>query len=275
MSHSYEEVRNAALDILAGRIKTDLEPTQYENFMVGVAEVFAQQDTEPSQVVQISGYPEELRGADRETFLEVFWDLFQQGIITLGMNDSNREFPFFRVSSFGRRILEGHESYFFHDVSSYTKLIIDAVPGIDPVTLIYLKEAMQAFRSGCILSCSVMLGVATEHTFLLLMETINGNSAHAPNFAAVNKERTILRKVNMFKAKLDQKVKTLPSEIKEDLDTNFAGILSIIRNFRNESGHPSGKIIDREQAYVLLQLFIPYSKKMYQLIDHFKCQETT
>ncbi|MFL6597469.1 MAG: hypothetical protein ACJ8KF_05835, partial [Chthoniobacterales bacterium] len=33
-----------------------------------------------------------------------------------------------------------------------------------------------------------------------------------------------------------------------------------------QSGHPSGKIIDREQAYILLQLFPRYCKKMYQLI---------
>jgi hypothetical protein len=238
--------------------------------MIGVAEVFAQQQTEPGQGVQIFGTHAGLRGEDRELFLEVFWDLFRQGIITLGLNDSNREFPFFRVSSFGRRILDGHESYFFHDVSTYTKLITDAVPNIAPVSLIYLKEAMQAFRSGCILSCSVMLGVATEHTFLLLMEAIDNNSAHSSTFAAVNKERAILRKVNKFKNILDQQSKTLTPDIKEDLDTNFAGILSIIRTFRNESGHPSGKIIDREQAYVLLQLFIPYCKKMYQLIDHYK-----
>lgn len=269
MSHSYEEIRNAALEVLAGRIQPSYSPDQYAHLMIGVAEVFAKQDATPGQAVHISGSQAELQGDDRELFLEVFWDLFRQGIITLGLNDSNREFPFFRVSSFGRRILDGHESYFFHDVSSYTKLITDAVPNIDPVTLIYLKEAMQAFRSGCILSCSVMLGVATEHTFILLMETIDKNSTHSPTFAAVNKERTILRKVNKFKNILDQQLKTLPSEIKEDLDTNFAGVLSVIRNFRNDSGHPSGKIIVREQAYVLLQLFIPYAKKMYQLIDHY------
>jgi len=59
---------------------------------------------------------------------------------------------------------------------------------------------------------------------------------------------------------------TRPPEIKEDLDTHFMGILSIIRTFRNQSGHPTGKIIDGEQAYVLMQLFISYCKKLYQLI---------
>jgi len=37
----------------------------------------------------------------------------------------------------------------------------------------------------------------------------------------------------------------------------------------DQSGHPSGKIVDREQAYVLLQVFIPYGKEMHQLMLHF------
>jgi hypothetical protein len=75
--------------------------------------------------------------------------------------------------------------------------------------------------------------------------------------------------LNKFKNKLDPQLKTMPSRIKEDLDTHFAGILSIIRNFRNQSGHPTGNIIDREQMYVLLNLFISYCKKMYQLMDYY------
>ena len=136
--------------------------------------------------------------------------------------------------------------------------------------MVYLQEAMQAFRSGCILSATVMIGVATEHTFLVLIETILQNTAHAQTYASVDKERTILAKINKFRNILDQQVKTLPREVLEDLDTHFAGIQSVIRNFRNQSGHPTGKIIDREQAYVLLHLFIPYCKKMHQLMDHFQ-----
>jgi len=83
------------------------------------------------------------------------------------------------------------------------------------------------------------------------------------------KERSILRQFNKFRNILEQKEKTLPTEIKEDLDTNLSGILSIIRNFRNESGHPTGKLISREQCYILLNLFIHYCKKAYQLIQYF------
>ncbi len=89
-------------------------------------------------------------------------------------------------------------------------------------------------------------------------------------FSKADKERSILPKVNAFKAVLDALGKQLPQPIREDLDTHFVGILSIIRNFRNQSGHPTGKIIDREQCYILLQLFIPYCKKLSQIKNHYK-----
>jgi len=268
MEHSYEEIRSVALDILAKREKVGWEPSQYQHLSMGIAEVFVRRSgqSEPFQL----GREYRLSSEDREIYREVFWDLFRQGIITLGTNDSNPEFPNIKVSLFGNRILQNQNAYFFHDVTTYTSLIKSNVPAIDAITLVYLQEAMQAFKSECILSATVMLGVSTEHSFLLLLESIENNPKHEPTYRSVFKERTILQKVNKFKNILDQNLKTYPPDFKEDLDTHFAGILSIIRNFRNQSGHPSGKIIDREQAYILLQLFIPYCKKIYQLMDYFK-----
>lgn len=274
MAHSYEEIRSVTIDVLAGRETGSYKPEQYTSLQHVVGEVFDHRDPpQPQQgrsrTYTMSGGSSSLDSADREIFLEVFWDLFRQGIITIGLNDANREFPWFRVSSHGQRILDNQESYFFHDVSTYEQLIRNEIPNIDDVTMIYLKEAMQAFRVGCVLSSTVMLGVSTEHTFDLLRETINNNPTHAATYQDVNNQWGALRRVNKFKSILDTQMSTLPREIKEDLDTHFAGILSVVRNFRNQSGHPSGHIIDREQCYVLLQLFIPYGRKMYQLMDHY------
>ena len=267
MNHSYEEIRDVILDLLSGREKPQDELSQYESLARSVAEVF--QRRENIQQANRHSSPM-LTVQDKELTRDVFWDLFRQGIITLGLNDSNQKYPFFRISHYGKKILAAKETYFFYDVSTYEQAIKREVPEINEVTLIYLKEAMQAFRAGCLLSSSVMLGVATEHTFLLLMEILELNPAYKLIATTVNKEKTILRKINKFKNKLDQQIKTLPPAIREDLDTYFAGILSVIRNYRNQSGHPTGKIIDREQMYVLLNLFISYYKKMYQLMDYFK-----
>ena len=199
----------------------------------------------------------------------MFWDLFRQGIVTLGLINEDHAQPF-RLTKLGQHIAQGRGAYFFHDVSSYEAAVLREVPTINDVTLLYLKEAMQAFQSGCILSATVMLGVAAEHTFMLLLEVIERNTTHKKTFASVFTERTLLQKFNKFRKSLDPMVKQLPAKLREDLDTHFAGILSVIRTSRNESGHPTGKIIDREQTFVLLQLIIPYCRKQYQLMEHFR-----
>jgi hypothetical protein len=270
MPHSHEELRTAAFDVLSGRVAFTYAPNQYAHLKIGVATTILERQG-PIDQGRHCAYPQDaaLEPEDADMFLEVFWDLFRQGIITLGLNDANPEFPFFHLTALGKRVVEGEDAYFVHDVSGYEKRIVKEIPKIDPVTLLYLKEALQAFRSGCVLSSTVMLGVATEHTFLLLIEAIDRGTSHQATFASISKERTILQKVNKFRHILELQTKALPLELKEDLDTHFSGILSIIRNFRNQSGHPSGKIIDREQAYILLQLFPPYCKKMYQLMDFY------
>lgn len=269
MDHTYEEIRKVALDILSGRERVSYEPSQYEHLRIGVGEVFQRRE-QPAVHGHFGGPTATLSKKDSEFFLEAFWDLFRQGIITLGMNDSNRQFPFFRVSENGRRIIENSEEYFFHDVSTYEKVILENIPNINPSTLVYLKEAMQSFSSGCVLSSTVMIGVAIEHSFLQLLDIIEQNDTYGVIFKNVFEQRTILQKLNKFRNVLEQNASKLSPEIKEDLDTNFSGIITMIRNFRNESGHPSGKIISREQCYVLLQLFIPCCKKIYQLISFFK-----
>jgi hypothetical protein len=267
--HSYEEIRRIVIDILSGRAGPYVVP-QYENLKNAVVRAIAKREGASPQQYGLSGYEPGLSRNDSNLLLEVFWGLFREGIITLGIDDNNREFPWFRLSEFGKKLLEGQEPYFFHDVSSYETVIRTEVPDVDTVTLIYLKEAMQDFKSGCLLSASVMLGVAAEHTFMKLLEAIERNGTHYATFKNIYDQRTVLRKLNKFKNILDQNQDILPLAVKEDLDTNFMGITAVIRNFRNESGHPTGRIIGREQCFVLLQLFIPYCKKMYELIDVFE-----
>lgn len=268
--HSHEEVRAAALDVISGRVKTHWEYcSQFEELALAIAQVLSERDGVHTSIGNVTGgyslYPTEA-----ESLREIFWDFFRQGIVTLGLDAANPNFPFFRVSKFGKRLIERNDTYFFHDVSSYAEVIKTEIPNINEVTLLYLQEAMQAFQTGCLLSATVMLGVATEHTFLLLLEAVVANPTNASTFKNASEQRTILQKVNKFKNVLDQNLSAYPDDIKEDLDTHFAGILSVIRGFRNQAGHPTGKIPSREQVYVLLHLFIPYCRKLYDMMKFYR-----
>lgn len=264
MEHSYEEMRKVTIDILAERETTRYPPNRFENLIIGVSEVFSRREGRPANSNQSS-----LARNDELLLQEVFWDLFRQGIITLGGNNT-QAYPWFRVSSLGKSLLENEDVYFFHDLSSYELIIRENVPDIDDLTLFYLKEAMQAFLVECRLSSSVMLGVALEHSLDKLYEIIGQNNEYKEHFLNVFEEKTLLRKFNKFKNKLREIQRDLPPDIKEDLDTNLDMIVSVIRNFRNESGHPSGKVLSREQCYVNLHLFIPCCKKIYDLMEFFK-----
>src|SRR5579859_3477016 len=209
MNHSFEEIRSAAIDLLARRETAPYDLNQYEHLLLAVSDVFQRREGGAPRQGHFSTAQATLSNHDRELFLEVFWALFREGVITLGMNDSNRQFPFFRVTEFGQRLIAHQQAYFFHDVSSYDALIRSEVPQIDSITLLYLKEAMQSFRTGCVLASTVMLGVATEHTFLLLLEKIERNATHAPTFTNVGQQRTILQKANKFKNILDQEIRSL------------------------------------------------------------------
>lgn len=265
IAHSFEELRDAALDILAEREKGSCEPSQYGNLSRCVAEVLSKRDG----TFDPTSRDTQLQGADADLFVDVFWALFREGIITLGYNSANNGYPWCRVSHFGKRMIANPHAYFFHDVTGYERTLRHEVPQIDDVTVQYLAEAMNCFRSGCMLASTVMVGVAAEHTFLLLLETIEANKQHATKLARVAKERTILGKLNAFARVIEQDAGNLLPGIKEDLETRFEGIISIIRTFRNQSGHPTGQFVEREQVYVLLQLFIPYCKKVYELIGHY------
>lgn len=266
MDHSYEEIRKATIDILSGRERSSFQPNQFVHLRIGVAEVIQKRDgTPPSQGTA------HLSQNDQDLFQEVFWDLFRQNIITLGTSgDPSAAYPWFRISSFGKKALANDDVYFFHDLTSYEKIIRENIPNIDEITLFYLKEAMQAFIVGCRLSSAVMLGVALEYTLESLYDVVGANGKYASHFHNVLKEQTLLRKFNKFKQKLDEKKSDLPKGLREDLDTNFDMIVSLIRNYRNESGHPTGAVISREQCYVNLQLFIPCCKKIYDLMEYYR-----
>jgi len=276
MDHSYEEIRKAAIDILAeweksGKEKSSPRLQTFAAFSKDVKGVLRKIDRLPPDPM----HREKLSRNDEALLQEVFWDLFRQNVITLGTRGNpDQAYPFFRLSSFGKKILENEDVYFFHDLSSYEKQIRETIPDIDDLTIFYLKEAMQAFTVGCRLSSSVMLGVALEHSLNQLYDDIERNSEYREHFSKVYQEQFLLKKFRNFRNGLDRMKKSLPKAIAEDLETNLDAVVALIRNYRNESGHPSGNVLSREQCYVNLQLFIPCCEKIYGLEDFFKDKTT-
>jgi hypothetical protein len=107
--HSYEEIREIVVDALLNPHTT---PHQWELLLTAVATEFAKRSGQHSPITP------PLHPHDSELVRDVFWDLFRQGFITLGMNNSNPTWPWFRLSHFGQQRLKTLSPYRFHDTGS-------------------------------------------------------------------------------------------------------------------------------------------------------------
>jgi hypothetical protein len=255
-SLSYEEIREIILDILLQREQVGYKPDQFDNLVVGVGEVISRRNGQPNQ---------RPNPQNEELVRDVFWDLFRQGFITLGMNNANTNWPFFRFSHFGQRMLVAGSPWRFHDTTSYLALIRKEVPDILPESVSYLDEAASAFYAGCLLAACVMLGVAAEAEFLRLIEVAKNSPSYGPRFSGVPKERFVRQKIAKFRNALEPIRTLLPKEAVGDLDTNFNMIQAVLRVARNEAGHPTAVTPEREQVYVYLQLFAPLGRQLRML----------
>jgi hypothetical protein len=264
-AHSYEELRTVVVDILLRRERVGYEPDQFMNLSAGVAEVFARREgpLEPNR-----GYLEpRLHPNDAELVRDIFWDLFRQGFITLGLNDSNDNWPFFRLSHVGGQTLATQSPFRFHDTNSFLNILAREVPDISPEAKVYLNEAVAAYFADCLLACCVMVRVAAEAEFLRLVDVAANSSTFGVLFATVVQPIFIRQKITKFQECLKPLLdaRRLPREAVEDLETNFNMIQSVLRIARNEAGHPAATQLQREQVYVYLQLFVPFARQVMRL----------
>lgn len=248
------------VDLLVGRETTQNPPSNFESLKLGVYQVFARRSGLGADPFPPRGHPQ-----DDELIRDVFWDLFRQGAITLGSNDANPNWPNFRLSHFGARTLAIQSPWRFHDTSSYLTLVRKEVTDISDEAVAYLDEAVQAFYAQCLLASSVMLGVAAEAEFLRLVEVAVSRPTVGARFKASAKEKFIRQKIARFLPVLLDLSSQLDKKAVEDLAVNLGPIQSVLRIARNDAGHPSSAVPQRENVYVNLQLFVPFARQLMRL----------
>jgi len=263
--HTYEEIREAVVSIILGNETLTYPPNQFGVLVDGVGEVFARRTARPGQPVNRHDQ-KPIHPHDAELVRDVFWDLFRQGFITLGLNNSNAEWPWFRLSHFGENALSRQTPYLFHDTGTYIALVKREVPDILARTTEYLSEAVATFYAGCLLASCVMLGVAAETEFLRLIDVSTNSTLHGTAFSSLKKDGFIRTKITKFHAAVRPILPALqPKAAFEDLETNLSLIQSVLRIARNEAGHPTSASPQREQVYVFLQLFVPFGRQLMRL----------
>ena len=267
LSLNNEELRTLVLDVLKVN-----DSSQFNSFYNRIAlEAKDKGLLKEENVSSLYSSAPYLENYDRVRVQNILWDLIIEGIIRPGLGDGmNESFPFFHVTEKGEEILK-EDSVTPYDPDSYLKIINKEVPNVDNVIIKYLDESLKTFRIGCLLSSTISLGCASEKTFMILIESfINAieNGETKKKFAKLIEGRTIKRQFDEFVKYYNSSFKSkLNGDLRDGFETTVLGIFGIIRANRNDSGHPTGKEVDREQLYANIIIFRTYLKKVYNLID--------
>jgi hypothetical protein len=204
---------------------------------------------------------------------DIFWELLIQGVLAPGINSSNVKLPFIHVTEYGKKCIQAN-SILPHDPDGYMKRLEDLVEQpLDNTILTYVKEGLLTFLGGYYLAATVMLGVASEQCIDLLIDVYT-NALSNPNKRSdfENKVKQVGRSIkNRFDTiRSELLTLNLPSHLKDALDIQLSGIFTLIRYSRNDAGHPTSRMIDRDIAHGNLLLFPQYCKRVYDLIGYFK-----
>jgi hypothetical protein len=209
---------------------------------------------------------------------ELIWTFIIQGILVPGTDDNNSTLPFIRLTEYGRRCI-AEQQILPHDPEGYLRDFDAAVPAADPIIREYLTEALQCFLRDLNRAAAVMLGAASEQAILQLIDSYSASIQDANRKAQVlsqiDKATSIFRKYEVYDRGFSNVKGRMPKQLADNADSLLRGVFDLIRNSRNEAGHPaSGIFVSRDTNYSHLRLFIPYCRRVYELIHWFQQNPT-
>lgn len=207
---------------------------------------------------------------DRERLRGLIWEFIVQGILIPGRDDTAQYgLPFLTLTDYGKKVVSVRTIQPY-DPDGFLSSLKTEIPNIDSEIERYITESLLAFRRGLLLSAAVTMGVASEKAFILLHEELT-NSLTDPTkkmyFQDLQSNYRTKHKFDEVKSEIMSHKSRYPRNIAENLETHLDTIYQVIRVTRNEIGHPTGKTLSRSEVYVRLQLFVEYTKIVYQLIN--------
>jgi hypothetical protein len=203
----------------------------------------------------------------------VIWELIIQGIVVpgtgLGSGAGSPGLPLFQITEWGKKCLASGE-FTPYDTGKYIERLQAKVPAVEPSVILYLTESLNGFRGATYLGSAVMLGVGAETVLLSLRTAVHAaldTQKKQEKFDADTKGRPAKRISDEIRKRLESSMQQISNDLgKEDMTAELNGIFDLIRKTRNEAGHPTGRRVEREEAFALLQLFPSYCEAGYAVI---------
>jgi hypothetical protein len=200
------------------------------------------------------------------------WQMLSDGLVWINYQQSAPENWQWKLTERGIRAAKDKD-YDPDDPESFLLRLRQRIQDLDDLVIRYTSEAVHSYHSACYLACAVMVGVASERAFQLLGEAFvswpPAGGAEAFQRIFESPRQNYVAKFREFRKALEPQRANLPADLRDNLALTLDSVLDLLRVMRNEAGHPTGREIDRDEAYVDLQMLARYLQTLYRLRAHF------
>ncbi|MEN5232522.1 hypothetical protein [Sphingobacterium faecium] len=264
----YEELKHLTIDV----IRNSGNSFQFKNIANTVGHFAIKQgiaENPNPQGFQAMSFP--LQQVDENRVRQVLWDLIIERVLTIG-DFHNDSWPWLSVTDYGKAALLSTDPI-PNDPSGYLERVKRDIPHLDLIIETYLSESIRTYNINQLLSATITLGCASERALIILIECFADTYSDATKQSGFKKKiegKFIKTQFDAFDNHIKLLLSQFPYDLKENYTNTLQGVFQMIRNNRNDAGHPTGIKMDKEALFANLQVFIPYCKYIYTLMDHLK-----
>jgi hypothetical protein len=211
----------------------------------------------------------------QQQIMQVVWQLVSQGLAYIDFSQPSPENWELHVTKAGAEAARD-EALNPDNFGEYLKELVHRVPAASPTVLQYATEAGNAYVCRCYFASTVMLGVASEAAFLEMARSFSSwlPKKQGDHFRTiVDSPRTnYISKFSEFRKRVEPHKPEIPAHLSDGMTLSMDAVLDLLRINRNDAGHPTGRTIGREDAFISLQMFARYLQKLYAFKAFFESE---
>ena len=203
-----------------------------------------------------------LNETQHEEIAGIVWDLVVQRVLTF----TQQGYPWLRATEYCKKVIE-HEGPVPYDQNGYIDNLKTRASEISELAVEYIQEAILCFRGGAYRATAVMLGVSSEEIFLDLIRAFEEKYSKK---IIPEKYKPFQQIKDEFNKLFEPKKIDLPQGLKNNIEQTLNGIHDLIKKGRDDSGHPTGIELTRDEALASFSVLPLYVERVYQIIDSYK-----
>jgi hypothetical protein len=164
-----------------------------------------------------------------------------------------------------------------HDPQGYLADLRRPCGALDPEVEVLARESLLAFQANCLVASVILIGAASERLIQVLFESYRDAYENQADRDRLDQKwehrsrRFIVQKLAWLWQELETKRTELNNagRLWDGAEGLVRAAFDALRTARNEAVHQNRRF-ERIQTNELLFLFVPYTERIYALINYFR-----